>query len=214
MVLAFTGTLLCFSFNVAYTAISMSLNVAKSDEHHVEIQTRLLQESGRFKTLSDKRAVSTGLEYQRLTCELQQSYLILLELNGQVHDTEKTIRHQRLQLMTAVIRDILIPPLFIASLVFMPLTIGIPILIASVAIAVAMYFSLANKAPEKTPTAGFSDKAFNAFCLRTQNGTPESILKYLEPVSQSGVLKKGPFFSAKTATDAPDSGMTPSLPPR
>ena len=70
------------------------------------------------------------------------------------------VTHQQRQLLIATIRDALIPPLFIASLVFMPLGVGIPLLILGLTLMICVTYGLSWMKPEKSAAPNFDEVAF------------------------------------------------------
>ena len=186
LILGVVGISLCFVFNLAYASTNMALDVWKSSELKQVAEEALHEQLALFiDLLKVSRVVSSDpLEAEhnrRLVAEMKQLYLTLRELRVDSRYQQDVIIHQRYQLFYSTIRDALIPPLFIAAFVFMPLGIGIPIFALGVALAVAPYFILAYSKSklEKQRLPAFDEGVYDAFCTKALTTEPALLVGLL-----------------------------------
>lgn len=177
-ILAVAGIVLCFTFNLIYTAAGMMLSVSKSKQMKQVADDELQDQMALFVMLAQKHdSISSDVaqkeEYQRLGNQMRLLYLTLNELNAESRYQQKMISYQRIQAITTTIRDTLIPPLFIASLVFMPLGVGVPFLIISLTLAIGVYWLLSKSQPKKADVLKeFPEVSYHALCEKALHETP------------------------------------------
>jgi hypothetical protein len=186
LIFSIIGISMCFVFNLIYMSTTMSLSVSKSKEirqatedafdERLDDFTRLACEYAAIPTDDDVLHVE---HRKRLMSQLKQHYLTLKELRTDVNYQKASISHQRYQVIYSTVRDALIPPLFIATLVFMPMGIGIPILVAGLALAAGAYLLLAHYEPQKSKLAIFHKDEFEQ-CYQKALHKPDAIRDFLD----------------------------------
>lgn len=109
-----TGTVLCFTLNACLSAIKQGLDICKS----VELSNTIA------KDFSNQN----------------QSHFDLNLLKSEWNYHQKIIEYKQACLVRSVLIDLLVPPVVFLSFVFMPLSIGLPIVAAGFTLAVASYY--------------------------------------------------------------------------
>ena len=158
LILGLVGISLCFLFNFAYMSASMTLQVSKVKALKTIAEKELVQQLRDFTTLAKR--LESPYEAPYLQNKLKFIFLNIEALKLDSRHQEKMVTHQQRQLLIATIRDALIPPLFIASLVFMPLGVGIPLLILGLTLMICVTYGLSWMKPEKSAAPNFDEVAF------------------------------------------------------
>ncbi len=114
LIMGVTGTALCFSLNACFSIIKQSLEISKSVA----------------------QANNVARDYQKTgLCDFD---LNLLKSEWNYH--QKMIEYKQVCLVRSILIDTLVPPVVFLSLVFMPLSIGLPIVAMGFILAVASYY--------------------------------------------------------------------------
>ena len=191
LILGVVGTTLCFVFNLVYASTNMALDVWKSKElkgladHELEIK------------LNDFIGFLSGDPGAKPEDRnMKQLYLTLRELRVESQHQQDVITYQRYQVFSSTIRDALIPPLFIAAFVFMPLGIGIPIFALGMALAVTSYFMLASwkKRVEEKGLPEFDEDAYRDFFEKAKHQDSKQLLGSIDAKLKQTPSPDG-FFS-------------------
>lgn len=191
LILGVVGTTLCFVFNLVYASTNMALDVWKSkelkgladDELNIKLNDFIGFLSG-----------DSGAKPEDLN--MKQLYLTLRELRVESQHQQDVIIYQRYQVFSSTIRDALIPPLFIAAFVFMPLGIGIPIFALGMALAVTSYFMLASwkKTVEEKGLPEFDEAAYRDFFEKATHQDSKQLLGFIDAKLKQTPSPDG-FFS-------------------
>jgi hypothetical protein len=203
------GTCLCFTFNLIYSSINMGLSVSKTSELKQLVDDNLQQQLGFFMASAQMiNHLPTGEKGAHLELQLKQKYLTLHALRAESRHHQDVIRHQRYQLITSTLRDVLIPVVFITSIVFLPLGASIPVIAVGLILAVALYCFISKMDPlkKKQHLPDFDEHAYTVFRTKALTAEPAELLRLLGPEPQKG-LQLTSFFSSKT-----DEKLTPKAP--
>ncbi len=131
LILGVTGTVLCFSLNAVFAAIRQSLEICKA----IELSNHLAQ------------------DYLNPNNSAFDLNLIAHEW----HYQQQVIQYQKAILIRSVLVDLLVPPLVFLALVFTPLSIGVPIVLAGFLLAVAAHYFIENNyQPDRAPKAAIN----------------------------------------------------------
>ncbi len=139
LLLSVGGTALCFTFSLisdaaeGYLGIKKTKELAKIAKNEIEdIENGLLE---KFKTEQDP-------DVKKLL------YLEMMQLRAEFDYQKETARYQQKLLVYTVFIRLFVPPLVVASLILLPLGIGLPVLAAGFALAHQSY-RLAGAKPAK-----------------------------------------------------------------
>ncbi|RMX02482.1 hypothetical protein [Legionella jordanis] len=136
LIMAVGGAALCFSLTIAAAAVGGGLEIAKTKESIREAREdcrSLLQE---FKDCADENV-------------RKQLYLEMKALMAQTSYQEALVKHQAIKLLRSVFVDAVIPALVFASLVFMPLGIGLAAMAVGLAVALISHLIISHFEPKK-----------------------------------------------------------------
>lgn len=178
VIVGVAGIVLCFALNLIYTSAAMTLSVSKSQQMQQVADQELTEQMGIFIMLAKKQdAISQDStqkdEYILLDNQMKLVYLTLNELHAESRHQQKMISHQRCKAIVTIIRDAFIPPLFMASLVFMPLGVGVPLLIISLTLAIGLYWLLSKSQPQKAVALNeFPEASYRALCEKSLHEAP------------------------------------------
>ncbi|WP_454781399.1 hypothetical protein [Legionella sp. WA2022007384] len=167
--MAIAGAVLCLVFTIINNAIKGGIELYKTQ-----------------KTIQEQRD-----QVARLTLQLKQNYdddkerkFLFLEIKQCQAETEyqKRVRvYQTASLVRSILIEAFIPAIVFASLMFVPLGIGVPVLLIAVALGVASNYAVdALFKPEEKEELKFNPDEYNKFC--------EDIFK---PENSSKFFKKG-----------------------
>ena len=112
-----SGTVLCFSLNALFAAMKQGIDLCKS----VERSNDIAQDHATSHDYFDKSLLASEWDYQQAIIAYKQACLL-----------------------RAVLIDVLVPPVVFVALVFMPLSIGLPVISAGFILAVASYYYVDN----------------------------------------------------------------------
>ncbi len=182
VVLAVSATVMCFTFNLIYNTATMVVNVSKAKHIQREFDDALLKQLGEFKQLFEQYEKAQGSEQrQPLEGPLKMAYLQMKALRAESVYQQKMVMHQRNHLIISTIRDVLIPTMFIASLVFLPLGIGVPLLILSFTIAFGLYEYSQKTMPKKAESVRlFPEASYEKFSREALTHSPQELALLLD----------------------------------
>ncbi|ASQ47382.1 hypothetical protein [Legionella clemsonensis] len=135
LIMGVAGAALCFTLTVLYAAVSGGLDIAKSKESIKDARAECKELMVQFANESDPDIK-------------KQLYLEMKALMAESEYQEKMIRFQAIQLARSIFVDAFIPALVFASLVFMPLGIGLAVMAAGFAVAVISHIIINRFKPE------------------------------------------------------------------
>ncbi|MCW8445080.1 hypothetical protein OQJ05_13595 [Fluoribacter gormanii] len=128
--MAIAGAVLCFAFTVINNAVKGGIELYKTyktRQEQIEQAAALTKDfKENFDKLSEKQRRLLFLEIKQ--CQAETDY------------QKQMLSYQTASLVRSIIIDALVPLVVFASLVFVPLGIGVPLLIAAVALAVATHY--------------------------------------------------------------------------
>ncbi|PWY56575.1 hypothetical protein DGG96_05475 [Legionella qingyii] len=123
------GAVLCFAFTVINNAIKGGIELYKTyktRQEQIDQEKALTKDlKERFNTLSEDEKRLSFLEIKQ--CQAESEY------------QKQMMRYQSASLVRSIMIDALVPAVVFASLVFVPLGIGVPMIIAAVALAIATH---------------------------------------------------------------------------
>ena len=153
MLLSVGGTALCFTFTLINDATSGYLNVVKSEASAEEAKKEIENvETGLLKCFEK---AELGSDLRKLL------YLEMLQLRAEFDYQKETAHFQKMQLVHSMFLRLFVPPLVVASFIFFPLGIGLPILATGFALAHQSNKLYMGAEPEKRVLPEELDK--NAF---------------------------------------------------
>lgn len=144
------GAALCFTLTVLYAAVSGGLEIAKAKESIKEVRAEC-------KALMVQFAQETDPNIKK------QLYLEMQALMAESEHQEKMVRFQAIQLVRSIFVDAFIPALVFASLVFMPLGIGLGVMAAGFAVALISHLIISRFAPQKEAVKDLQDANLSRF---------------------------------------------------
>ncbi len=179
LVLGVVGAVLCFVLTVAYAAVSGGLDITKSRATRHMVKSECQELLQQFKTTDDPFVK-------------KQLYLDMKQLMTDSDYQERLIHFQKLKLARALLIDVMIPPLMFVTLMFMPLGIGLAVLVAGVALAFISTMILNRFAPEAAQLPELNEKEYTEFA-----SLAEPTLDYLKDHK-----KTSGFFSNSTSSES------------
>lgn len=195
LVIAVAGTLMCFAFNLIYSTASMSVNVSKMQDLRADTDESLSKKLAEFQEhLKQYEQLTDERQRQSLGGLLKVSYLEMRALQAESVHQSKMITHQHRHLIVSTIRDVFIPPLFITAFVFLPMGIGVPVLVLFLALAVGLYWYSEKTIPQKVSSpASFPEDEYRRFAENALKDSTENLCAQLtvqESVENSGIQPK------------------------
>lgn len=163
LILGIIGASLCFTFTVAYSAATGSLDIAKTHASKQEAKNEcklLLQE---FMDSDD--------EFIK-----KQLYLDMKQLAADTEYQKRVIQYQKMKLVRSVLIDILIPPLVFVSFMFLPMGIGLGVLAAGLALAGITYLILKQFEPHADKLPVLDEEAYAKFA-KLPNPTLDDLIE-------------------------------------
>jgi|GEM_PF-1809892 len=179
MVLGLTGAVLSFVFTVASSAIRSGLEIEKSKQTRQEIK---------------KQCASLLRDFGSITDD-NKKRLIYLEIAGLMTESDyqkKLIHFQALKLIRSVFIDAFVPVIIFASLVFMPMGIGLGVMGAGLALALLSNVLIKRLEPEAESLPEFNEQKFEGFCSAYESD-PKTCLKHFSaPKNNNNFFKEAP----------------------
>lgn len=155
-VLSVGGTALCFLFSLINDSVGNYLYVVKSNES-AELAKHAIGDLE--KGLMKEFATETDPDVKKLL------YLDMLQLRAEFDYQKELAQFQKIEFIHGVILRLAVPPLVFGSLIFLPLSAGVPVLAAAcLALLLKLDKFYMAAAPEKgTRPEAFDDEAYRAF---------------------------------------------------
>lgn len=196
LIISLVGAALCFVLTVAYAAINNGLQIAKSKQLGKEALVEGEALLDRFLKLGSSEAD------EKLK---RQLYLEMKGLKAESDHQNKMVKYQIIELVRSIFIDACFPALIFASLVFLPLGIGIAVIAAGIAIGGLSNLLVKQFVPEKAAQVEFDEKEFDTFELavkEVQAQGKKPSLALLDTATQA-TTKKGydPRFLGKAAKE-------------
>ena len=152
MNLGVIGAALCFTLTVAYAAVSGAIDIAKSKATgqmaHEDLKD-LLQQFKESKDDSIKKYVFLDIKQALAKSEFQESI----------------VKFQKMELVRAVLVNLLIPPLIFVSFILIPVGMGTPVLAAGFALAVISNMILNMYKPVEGKLPKFDQQEYDNFLI-------------------------------------------------
>ncbi|WP_392538315.1 hypothetical protein [Legionella sp. 227] len=167
--MAIAGAVLCLAFTIISNVIKGGIEIYKTYKTMEEQKKEyLLKEAELTKLLK--------CEYYSLN--KNEKELLFLEIKKCQAESEyqkEMIVYQSVNLVRSILIQCMVPAVVFASLMFVPLGIGIPMLVAAAALAIASQLLVdALFKPEEKSSLEFDDKEYSAFCQKLlEEPTPE-----------------------------------------
>lgn len=180
MVMGIVGAALCFAFTVISTAITAGLELYKSKE-----SAGLARQKGEALLNDFKQTNNESVK--------KQLFLEIKRLSAEADYQEKMVQFQKIKLIRTIVIDIIVPPLVFASLLFMPLGIGVAVIAAGLLLAIATHLLLKRLEPPKPPLPEFNEEAYQDFVASHQDELPVTGVKggIFDTSSKPGSMSSG-----------------------
>ncbi|QMT58785.1 hypothetical protein [Legionella sp. PC997] len=153
--MAIAGAVLCFVFTVINNATKGGIELYKT---HLTIQEQMKQASDLTEQLKK--------QYDHL--DKKEKQFIFLEIKQCLAETEyqKRVRvYQSASLVRSIIIEAFIPAVVFASLMFVPLGIGVPVLLIAVALGIASHYAVETLfKPKEKEALEFNSTEYEEFC--------------------------------------------------
>lgn len=189
LLLSAGGTALCFISSLINDAMGGYLDIVKSEALAKKVKTEIEQvdiEPGLLRRFEREQDPNV----RRLL------YLEMVQLRTEFDYQKAMVEFQKMQLVHSVFIRLFVPPLVVASFLFFPLSIGLPVLAAGFALAHQSHRLYMGVKPEKGVLPSELDeeafKAFEAKVERTIDSVPS-------------------FFPKKTKSSQPDGEPSENL---
>lgn len=189
MILAVAGAALCFALTVAYAAISGGIEIAKSKNASKLARAECAELLEKFKAMEppkeeDSPEIKANYENTR-----KLLYLDMKKLMADSEHQQRMANFQAIKLVRSILIDAFIPAVVFASLVFMPLGIGLAVLAAGLALAVISNIIINRFEPKPQELPAFNEEEFKRFSAQK-----EPSLAFFESQQSSS----NGFFTQKT----------------
>jgi len=150
MILGVVGAALCFSLTVGYAAVSGAIDIAKSKATGHMANEELKDLLQQFKECLDEPIK-------------KQLFLDIKQMLAKSEFQERIVEFQKMELVRAVLVNVLIPPLIFVSFIFMPFGIGLAVLAAGFALAVISNMILNSYKPGEGALPEFNQQEYEEF---------------------------------------------------
>ncbi|MCW8397195.1 hypothetical protein OQJ26_00105 [Legionella sp. PATHC038] len=166
--MAIAGAVLCLAFTIISNAIKGGIEIYKTYKNRQEQEEDAAQ----------KIKMLIKLLKENKDLDLDEKKLLYLEIKKCQAESEyqkEMIVYQSVNLVRSILIQCMVPAVVFASLMFVPLGIGIPMLVAAAALAIASQLLVdALFKPEEKSSLEFDDKEYSAFCKKLlEEPTPE-----------------------------------------
>lgn len=180
LLLGVVGAAICFTLTVAYSIASTAIEIAKfrSKKQAVYAEAESLLQA--FKECTD-------VDTKKLL------YLDIKQVLAESAYQEKLAQFQKIKLIRGIFIDAFMPPIILASLLFLPLGAGLGVIAAAIAIGVISYFIVNRLEPKAEQQPSFSESAYEAFVK--------------DPSLENLTAKKPGFFSEKSPKPGRDGDL-------
>ncbi|KTD61176.1 coiled-coil domain-containing protein [Legionella spiritensis] len=151
LILGVAGAALSFALTVAYAAATGGLEIAKTRATTAEIKREYKELLQAFKDTQDElgKLEKDDAKRPELKNLLKQQFIMLKDLEAEAGYHKQMARFQAAKLVRSVFIDAMIPAVVFASLVFMPLGIGLAVIGAGFALAVLSSIILNRFTPKE-----------------------------------------------------------------
>lgn len=193
VMMALAGSALCFTLGIVYEALGTRIQlqqIAATSEAHVDDFCQYLE---LYKTTDEH--------------DDNKRRLIFLEMYhaiAEVQDQKKLRHFQLVKMWTKCLTDLLIPVLFVATFVFMPLTLGASAFALGVAIILYARWQAKHLQPDlHVQLEAFPEKAYQDFCETIDKS------KDIEPQALLPIFKDDPLIASPDVDEnlpAPEAG--------
>ncbi len=157
IILGVTGAALSFVLTLAYTAVTNGIDLAKTEQSRQSSKRQCETLLCRFKELkAESGADENGFVKKQLYLEMQR-------LKADSDYQERLVNYKRLQLVRAILNDVLLPPLIFVSFMFLPLGIGLGVLAAGLVLVLLAKFILDKFAPKAAALPKMDEASYKAF---------------------------------------------------
>ena len=208
--LGVVGLSLCFLFSLIRATLLSSMHAAKFNEKVQGREPLIHQELMLFinKAQAWEQAASrvdlTPLARGRMSDDLKHRYLMLKESYQTTRFERSCLCHQQFQLYSSTLRDALLPPLYIAALVFMPMGVGIGVLAAGLVLAFSLHLFLRYSAPSPQALPVFDEGSYTQFLAHAQHADTQAMDRMMREPVRRPCLSRAlffPLFDPPTAVD-------------
>ncbi|MFI4919232.1 MAG: hypothetical protein ACHP65_06730 [Legionellales bacterium] len=152
------GAVLCFAFTVIYNAVKGGMAVYKAQTSAKEAKQDYLDKVQAFKDLLQQNPDLTDNEKKFLFLQIKQ-------VRAETAYQQELVAYQTMHLFRIILLEVLLPAVVFASLVFLPLGIGLGALAAVIVLALAANLILnVFFKPKKEELKHFDDLEYAAFC--------------------------------------------------
>jgi len=187
LILGAVGAALCFILTISYAAVNGALEIAKT--------RGTVNMSKEDQALLSARFNQCDNEFIK-----KQLFLDIKQASRTIAHQEQVIHFQKMQLVRAVLVNVLIPPVVLASILFMPLGMGVAVLAAGFAIALISNMILNSFEPKAQELPGFDEREYEEFARESQI----MVRNGLSPGVQMHQRSPGFFASTTGNTGAAD----------
>lgn len=181
LLLGVVGAGICFTLTVAYSIASTAIEIAKFRSKKQAIYEEAENLLQAFKDCTDPNT-------KKLL------YLDIKQALAESAYQEKLAQFQKIKLIRGIFIDAFMPPIILASLLFLPLGAGLGVIAAAIAIGIISYFIVNRLEPKAEQLPSFSETAYKTF---------ESA-----PSLEILTAKKPGFFSETTPKPGRDTDST------
>ncbi|MDI9819523.1 MULTISPECIES: hypothetical protein [unclassified Legionella] len=168
MILGVAGAALCFTLTLLTAAVSGGIEIARAKESAADVKAQCRVLLGQFIKADDENTKK----------------LLYLEMKGLMAESnyqQAVARFQMVKLVRSVFVDALIPALVFASVVFMPMGIGLAVMAAGLAVALISHLILSRFAPQREDMGDLAkfeeekfDSEFSTFANNLESKSAES----------------------------------------
>ena len=199
LIFGVTGAALCFALTLGYAIANGLIDIAK------ERQSGLSSKKECEALLSKFKQLNAETDKDENGFVKKQLYLDMQSLMADSDYQKRLVQYKKLQLVRAVLIDVLLPPLIFVSFMFMPLGIGLGVLAAGFALAILSRIILGRFEPKAAALPEMNEAGYKKFA-----GLSEPTLKDLTSDVTLKNLEAGSFFHKVTPVD----GLLPDdIPP-
>lgn len=166
--MAIAGAVLCLAFTIISNAIRGGIEIYKTYKNRQEQQEDAAQKIGELiKLLKENKELNQD--------EKKLLYLEIKKCQAEDEYQKEMMVYQSVNLVRSILIQCMVPAVVFASLMFVPLGIGIPMLVAAAALAIASQLLVdALLKPEEKNSLEFDDNEYSEFCNKLlEEPTPE-----------------------------------------
>jgi len=159
------GAILCFAFNAINNAIKGGLEIYRTYEEKNETRKEY---NAKFNELIQLISEDDDLDKD----QKKLIYLEIKKLQTKIDCQKQKMKYQVAHLIRSIMLEVLLPAIIFASFVYFPLGIGLGVLGAVIALAIATHYLIETTLKSDKQELTFKEEEYKKFCAKSVTEKP------------------------------------------